>query len=426
MHLAEMPKVEQIFTRLEMPLMPVLARMEENGIMVDVGVLNALSEQMGARLRELETEIYALNQGPSNIGSGDQLAQMLFTKLGLDPSGVDKTKTGKYSLTAMSLEALRDRHHDDPNYAVIDLVLQHRQLTKLKSTYLDALPTLVNPQTGRIHTSYSQIGAATGRLSSSDPNLQNIPTRTEEGRAIRRAFVAAPGHVFIAADYSQIELRVLAHVTQDPNLVQTFQEGRDIHASTASQLFGVPMDQVSKNQRRVAKTTIFGIIYGISAFGLAPRIEASRAEAQVLIDALFARFPGIRTYIDETLKIGRQEGYVQSLFGRRRYFPELRTGGPRRQAAEREAINAPIQATAADIMKIAMINVDEALRSRNMQTKMLLQVHDELILEVPEDEVDEAIALVCEQMEGAFEMRVPLKVDVEVGPNWLEMKDVEG
>ncbi|HEU5011180.1 MAG TPA: DNA polymerase I [Roseiflexaceae bacterium] len=422
-HLAEVPKVEQIFTRLEMPLMPVLARMEENGIMVDVGVLHALSEQLGARLHELETEIHALNQGPINIGSGDQLAQMLFTKLGLDPSGVDKTKTGKYSLTAMSMEALRDRHHDDPNYAVIDLVLQHRQLTKLKSTYLDALPEMVNPETGRIHTSYSQLGAATGRLSSNDPNLQNIPVRTEEGRAIRRAFIAAPGHVFVAADYSQIELRVLAHVTQDPNLVQTFQEGRDIHASTAAQLFGVPIDQVSKNQRRVAKTTIFGIIYGISSFGLAPRIEATRSEAQALIDALFARFPGIRTYIDDTLKIGKQEGYVQSLFGRRRYFPELRTGGPRRQAAEREAINAPIQATAADIMKIAMINVDEALRSRKLKSKLLLQVHDELILEVPEDEVGAATALVCEQMEGAFEMRVPLQVDVEVGPNWLEMED---
>ncbi len=349
---------------------------------------------------------------------------MLFTKIGLDPSGVDKTKTGKYSLTAMSLEALRDRHHEDANYAIIDLVLQHRQLTKLKSTYLDALPALVNPETGRIHTSYSQIGAATGRLSSSDPNLQNIPTRTDEGREIRRAFVAAPGHVFVAADYSQIELRVLAHVTQDPNLVQTFQEGRDIHASTASQLFGVPLDQVSKNQRRVAKTTIFGIIYGISSFGLAPRIDASRSEAQALIDALFARFPGIRAYIDETLKIGKQEGYVQSLFGRRRYFPELRTGGPRRQAAEREAINAPIQATAADIMKIAMINVDEALRSRKLRSKLLLQVHDELILEVPEDELDAAIELVREKMEGAFEMRVPLQVDVEVGPNWLEMEDV--
>jgi DNA polymerase-1 len=423
-HLAEVPKVEQIFTRLEMPLMPVLARMEENGIMVDVPYLREMSERLGKRLKELEAEIYAFNQAPFNIGSGDQLAQVLFTKIGLDPSGVEKTKTGKYSLTAMTLEALRDRHHEDPNYAIIDLVLQHRQLTKLKSTYLDALPALVNPETGRIHTSYSQIGAATGRLSSSDPNLQNIPTRTDEGREIRRAFVAAPGHVFIAADYSQIELRVLAHVTQDPNLVRTFQEGQDIHASTASQLFGVPIDQVSKNQRRVAKTVVFGVIYGISSFGLAPRIDASRAEAQALIDALFARFPGIRTYIDETLRIGKQEGYVQSLFGRRRYFPELRTGGPRRQAAEREAINAPIQATAADIMKIAMINVDAALRSRKLKAKLLLQVHDELILEVPEDEVDEVVALVCEHMEGAFAMRVPLQVDVEVGPNWLEMGDV--
>lgn len=421
-HLATMPKVEQLFTRLEMPLLPVLVRMEANGIAVDATFLRALGKRLGARLAELEAEIYAYNQAPFNIGSGAQLAQVLFTKIGLDPTGVDKTKTGQYSLTAMSLQALRDRHHEDPSYQIIDLVLEHRQLTKLKSTYIDALPELVNPETGRIHTSYSQLGAATGRLSSSDPNLQNIPTRTDEGREIRRGFVAAPGHLFVAADYSQIELRVLAHVTQDENLVRTFQEGRDIHAATAAQLFGVPMDKVSKNQRRVAKTVVFGVIYGISAFGLAPRIEASRAEAQALIDALFARFPGIRDYITSTLETGRREGYVQSLFGRRRYFPELRTGGPRRQAAEREAINAPIQATAADIMKIAMIRVDEALRSRNLKTKLLLQVHDELILEAPQDEVDEVVDRVCEQMEKAFELRVPLKVDVEVGPNWLEME----
>ncbi len=261
---------------------------------------------------------------------------------------------------------------------------------------------------------------------SNEPNLQNIPTRTDEGREIRRGFVAAPGCVFIAADYSQIELRVLAHITQDKNLMQAFKEGQDIHAATASQLFGVPINKVDKNHRRIAKTSVFGIIYGISAFGLAPRIGTSRTEAQQLIDALFARFPGLRDYIDSTLEEGRREGFVRSLFGRRRYMPDLRVNGPRRQAAEREAINAPIQATAADIMKIAMIRVDEELRRRALKTRMLLQVHDELIFEAPHGEVDEVIQLVCEQMEGAYpDLRVPLKVDVERGPNWEEMKEVE-
>jgi DNA polymerase-1 len=313
---------------------------------------------------------------------------------------------------------MRDQHQ------VIDLILQHRQLAKLKSTYVDALPELVNPETGRIHTNYSQIGAATGRLSSADPNLQNIPTRTDEGREIRRGFVAAPGCVFIAADYNQIELRVLAHVTQDPNLVQVFMEGQDIHTATAAQLFNVSMSDVNKNQRRIAKMTVFGVIYGISAFGLAARTDLSRSEAQALIDALFARFPSLRDYIDRTLAEGRELGYVHSLFGRRRYVPELRSGGPRRQAAEREAINAPIQSTAADIMKIAMIRVDEALRRSELKTRMLLQVHDELIFEAPQEEVDAVARLVREEMEGAYRLHVPLKVDVEMGPNWLQMDEI--
>ncbi len=311
-------------------------------------------------------------------------------------------------------------------HQIIALILRHRQLTKLKSTYVDALPALVNPETGRVHTSYNQIGAATGRLSSNDPNLQNIPTRTDEGREIRRGFVAPPGCVFLAADYSQVELRVLAHVTQDPNLVQAFMEDQDIHAATAAQLFNVPIDKVNKNQRRIAKMTVFGVIYGISSFGLAARTDLSRTEAQALIDALFARFPGLRDYIDATLDEGRTQGYVHSLFGRRRYMPELKASGPRRQAAEREAINAPIQSTAADIMKIAMIRVDEELRRRKLRARMLLQVHDELIFEVPREELTEASRLVCEQMESAYsDLRVPLKVDVEQGSNWEEMENVE-
>jgi DNA polymerase I len=420
--LAEQAKVNDIFHKLEMPLLPVLVRMEQAGIGLDEPFMRELGKRMGDDLTKLEDEIYRFNDGVKfNINSGDQLSDLLFVKLGIPADGVPKTdKTKKYSLTASVFEILQAKSP----HPIIDLILRYRQLSKLKSTYVDALPDLVNPETGRVHTTYSQLGAATGRLSSNDPNLQNIPTRTDEGREIRRGFVAAPGHIFVAADYSQIELRVLAHITQDPNLTQAFMEGQDIHAATAAQLFGVPIDQVDKNQRRIAKTTVFGIVYGISAFGLAPRIGASRTEAQRLIDELFARFPGLRDYIDSTLAQGRQEGYVHSLFGRRRYMPELSSGGPRRAAAEREAINAPIQSTAADIMKIAMIRVDEALRQRKLATRMLLQVHDELIFEAPHAEVDEVVQLVCEQMEGAHKLNVPLKVDVESGPNWEEMHEV--
>jgi DNA polymerase-1 len=419
--LAEQPKVNDIFHKLEIPLLPVLVRMEQAGIGLDEPFMRELGKRMGDDLVKLEDQIYSIAEGKFNINSGDQLSDVLFVRLKMSTAGLEKTKTGRYSLTAGVLEKLQAQNP----HPIIDLILRYRQLTKLKSTYVDALPDLLNPETGRVHTTYSQLGAATGRLSSNEPNLQNIPTRTDEGREIRRGFVAAPDHVFVAADYSQIELRVLAHITQDKNLMQAFIEGQDIHAATASQLFGVPIDKVDKNQRRVAKTTIFGIVYGISAFGLAPRIGASRTEAQHLIDELFARFPGLRDYIDGTLAQGRQDGYVHSLFGRRRYMPELSSGGPRRAAAEREAINAPIQSTAADIMKIAMIRVDEELRRRKLATRMLLQVHDELIFEAPHAEVAELVQLVCDRMEGAHELRVPLKVDVESGPNWEEMHDVE-
>lgn len=418
--LAAVPKVSDIFWKLEMPLLPVLVRMEQAGIGLDEAYMRALGKRMGERLAELEAQIYAIGKRTFNINSGDQLSDVLFSTLQLPTAGLSKTSTGRYSLTAQTLDDLRA----SDTTGIIDLILQFRQLSKLKSTYVDALPDLVNPHTRRVHTTYGQLGAATGRLSSNDPNLMNIPTRTDEGREVRRGFVAAPGSRFVAADYSQIELRVLAHFTQDENLVKTFQEGRDIHAATASQLYGVPIDKVDRNQRRVAKTTVFGVIYGISAFGLAPRIGASRDEARRLIDELFENFPGIRRYIDDTLASGRAEGYVQSLFGRRRMMADLKVSGPRRQAAEREAINAPIQATAADIMKIAMIRVDEALRSSGMKTRLLLQVHDELILEAPEDEVDATVELVCKAMEEAFTLRVPLKVEVEVGTNWEEMQEV--
>ncbi|KAB8143047.1 DNA polymerase I [Chloroflexia bacterium SDU3-3] len=423
-----LPKVAWIFDQLEMPLIPVLVRMEAAGIGINADYMRNLGKTLGERMAALEQEIYAYNGNmPFNINSGAQLSDVLFSKLGLDTTGLEKTKTGQFSLTAQAMESLRDRHADDASYHIITLILQHRQLSKLKSTYVDALPELVNSEDGRIHTTYSQLGAATGRLSSNDPNLQNIPTRSDEGREIRRGFVAAPGCQFVAADYSQIELRVLASITQDENMVAAFNEGQDIHAATAAQLFAVPAAEVTSNQRRVAKTTVFGIIYGISSFGLAPRIGTSRSEAQALIDQMFKQFPGIRQYIDMTLDAGRRDGFVQSLYGRRRSMPELKVSGPRRQAAEREAINAPIQATAADIMKRAMIMVDSAIRERGMATRILLQVHDELILEVPEAELEQAIALVRDQMEGAVELEnVNLRVDVEAGPNWLEMREVAG
>lgn len=420
----DLSHVHEIFHKLEMPLVPVLVRMEIAGITLDAAYLKQLSVRITQRLQELEETMTALAGEPFNINSGKQLNQVLFGKLQLPTDGLSKLKSGEFSITADVLEKLS---HEAVNGEVPRLILQARQLTKLKSTYIDALPGLVNPNTSRVHTTYNQVGAATGRLSSNDPNLQNIPVRTQEGREIRRAFVAQPGHRFIAADYSQIELRVLAHITQDPGLVRVFMEGQDVHAATASQIFGVPIDQVDKNQRRIAKMTVFGIIYGISSFGLAQRTELSRTQAQELINALFERFPGLRSYIDQTLDQARSLGYVNSLFGRRRNFQELKDGAgapQRRQAAEREAINAPIQSTSADIMKIAMINIDRELQERKLRTRMLLQVHDELIFEAPEDEVASVTELVRTTMEQAYSLNVPLKVDVEIGQNWEEMTEV--
>lgn len=416
--LALEPSLQAIFAELELPLVSVLVAMETAGILVDQGYLQQLHERLGARLHELEQEIYGHAGGRFNINSGIQLNEVLFDKIGLPTTGLKKLRASdRFSLTADVLETMADLH------PIIAAILKYRQLAKLKSTYVDALPELINPNTGRIHTTYNQIGTATGRISSNHPNMQNIPVRTDEGGEIRRAFVAPPDHVLLAADYSQIELRVLAHITRDPGLVQVFQAGHDIHAATAAQLFGVAQEDVTKNQRRIAKTVVFGVIYGISAFGLAQRIGGlDRSSAQELIDALFANFPGIRTYIDETLERGRRDGYVQSLFGRRRLMPELHSSGPRKAAAEREAINAPIQATAADLMKLAMLKVAAALRERQLQSRMLLQVHDELILEVPHAEIAEVGTMVREVMESAYQLSVPLQVGVEVGPNWEEMQ----
>jgi DNA polymerase-1 len=407
----------QIFQTLELPLIYVLKDMELAGIKLDTDALRQMSAQLSRRLGELEQEIYQSAGQEFNINSTQQLSDMLFGKLSLPTEGLKKTKSGHYSTAAGVLEGLKGQHE------IIDFILEQRTLAKLKSTYVDALPALVNPQTGRVHTNYNQIGISTGRLSSSDPNLQNIPIRTAQGREIRRAFVAEPGHRLIAADYSQVELRILAHIAEDSGLLQAFANDEDIHAATAAAVLGIPLAEIDKYQRRIAKTVNFGLIYGQTAFGLAQGTGMSRDEARGFIDTYFEKYPGIKSYIDNTKKMAAEQGYVTTLLGRRRDFSHLAgMKGPQRAAAEREAVNMPIQGTAADIMKQAMITLHAKLREKKLQSRLLLQVHDEVVLESPEAEVDKVVKLTREVMSQAFELRVPLKVDVEVGQNWLEME----
>lgn len=419
---ALMPQIEAdtnatyLFHEIEMPLIPVIIEMETTGIALNLQTMETLRQQFTARLADLTTVIYDLAGEPFNINSVPQLSTILFERLHISTETIKKTPTGRYSLTADALEKLR------PAHPIIAHILDYRHLARLISAYVDALPSLINSETGRIHTSFHQMGTATGRLSSTSPNLQNIPVRSDDGSEIRRAFVAPPGYRFLAADYSQIELRVLAHITQDPNLIRVFEEGQDIHTATAAQLFHISPTQVTSQQRRMAKSVVFGTVYGISSFGLSQRTDLTRTQAQHLIDALFHRFPGIRTYIDQTIAQGYQDGYVQSLFGRRRWLPDLRAKGPRRQAAEREAINTPIQATAADIMKRAMVCVSQAIHAQHPSTRLLLQVHDELILEVPEHACDAVANLVRQAMETVSALRVPLTVNLAVGDNWDQLE----
>jgi DNA polymerase-1 len=407
----------QILQRLELPLIYVLKDMELAGIKLDSEFLGQVSQQLARRLNELEREIYASAGIEFNLNSTQQLSDVLFGKLQLQAQGLKKTKSGHYSTAAGVLESLKGQHE------IVDLMLEHRTLIKLKSTYVDALPAMVNPATGRVHTNYTQTGISTGRLSSSNPNLQNIPIRTEQGREIRRAFIAEPGCRLIAADYSQIELRILAHVAEDAGLLAAFENDEDIHTATASAVLGIPQNEIDKYQRRIAKTVNFGLIYGQSAFGLAQTTGMSRDEAGNFIKTYFERYPGVKRYIEATETMAAQQGYVETLLGRRRDFSHLAAlAGAQRARAEREAINMPIQGTAADIMKQAMIDLHRALKQRAMKTQMLLQVHDELVLEAPESELGQAIKLTREVMSSAFKLRIPLKVDVEVGQNWLEME----
>jgi DNA polymerase-1 len=410
-----------LFTEVEMPLVPILMEMERAGVKLDKKELAAMAKSLQQRLSELERQIQDLVGYSFNVSSTQQLSKALFETLGLPARGLRKTKSGHYSTAADVLTRLKDEHE------VVGLILEHRQLDKLKSTYVDALPRLVNPQTGRLHTSFNQTGTVTGRISSSEPNLQNIPIRTELGREVRRAFVAEEGWKLLSADYSQVELRILAHISKDPGLLEAFDRQEDIHASTAAAVLGIPLGEVTSDMRRMAKTVNFGLLYGQGAYGMSQTASVTQEEAARFIESYFARFPGVRGYMEEIVSQARAQGYVETLQGRRRYFPELAPDSKAPQhvqaAAERMAINMPIQGTAADIIKIAMIRLHRALAEQGLRGRMNLQVHDELVLEVPGKEVAKTAALVREVMEGALELAAPLRVDIGVGQNWLEMKE---
>jgi DNA polymerase-1 len=411
--LQQTPSLVSVFREIEMPLVPVLSRIERRGVLLDVEMLKQQSREFEKRLLDLEREAHKEAGEVFNLGSPKQLQAILFDKLGLPV--VSKTPKGQPS-TAESV--LQELAHD---YALPELILEHRSLSKLKSTYTDKLPQQIDPQTGRVHTSYHQAVAATGRLSSSDPNLQNIPVRNEAGRRIRRAFIAMPGHKLLAADYSQIELRIMAHLSQDEGLLKAFAAGEDIHRATAAEVFGVEPDKVSSEMRRSAKAINFGLIYGMSAFGLARQLDIERRMAQQYIDLYFARYPGVKAYMDETRERARQQGYVETVFGRRLYLPEIKASNmARRQYAERTAINAPMQGTAADIIKRAMIELDGVIEKSKLDIHMIMQVHDELVFEVADEIVEQASDIIINSMVGAAELAVPLIVDVGIGSNWDE------
>jgi DNA polymerase-1 len=405
-----------------MPLIPVLADMERAGIALDSNYLDSLSFEIKGRMKQLSAEMQEIVGREVNVNSNKQLASLLFEELKL-PSG-RKTKTG-YSVDADVLESIRGEH------PLIDLILEYKSLGKLASTYVDSLPQQVNPNTGRIHTNYNQTVAATGRLSSVNPNLQNIPIRTEMGRRVRRAFVADhrpesrlfDDPVLLSADYSQIELRLMAHMSEEPFLVDAFKAGQDIHRATAGLVYGVETENVTSDMRRVAKTVNFGLLYGMQAYGLSRDTGLPRAEAQRFIDQYWSRLPNVRRFFEETLKFGVTHGYVETLNGRRRQIPDLQSSnGMRRLGAERMAINMPVQGTAADIMKIAMLRLHDRLRDNDVQAQLLLQVHDELVLEVDRPDLEKAARIVRETMEGAADLSVPLVVDLSAGDNWEELE----
>ena len=400
-----------VYERIEMPVSVILERVERHGVLIDPAVLARQSHQLAERMLALEARAHAIAGQPFNMGSPKQIGDILFTKLGLPVK--KKTATGAPSTDE---EVLAELAADYPLPATI---LEHRSLAKLKGTYTDKLPLMVNPATGRVHTNYAQAVAVTGRLSSNDPNLQNIPIRTPEGRRVREAFIAPPGHVLMSADYSQIELRIMAHISEDPGLLRAFEQGIDVHRATASEVFGVPVDDVSSEQRRYAKVINFGLIYGMGAFGLASNLGIEQKAAKDFIDKYFARFAGVKRYMDETRISAKARGYVETVFGRRLWLPEINSGnGPRKAGAERQAINAPMQGTAADLIKLAMIAVQRTLDDEQRATCMVMQVHDELVLEVPEAELDWAREAIPRLMAGVAQLKVPLLAEVGVGANW--------
>jgi DNA polymerase-1 len=412
-------KCVKIFEEIEMPLVPVLISMEREGISLDTAFFEKFSREMGKRLGELESEVYGQVGHAFNLNSTQQLSRVLFEDLKLDPPDRGKkTASGHYSTSAAVLDELKGKH------PVVDLLLEYRELSKLKSTYLDSLPLQVNPRSGRVHTSFSQTGSVTGRLASSDPNLQNIPTRTELGRQVRLGFVAAPGYTLVSVDYSQIELRIVAHMAGDKAMLDAFREGQDIHATTAAAIYDIPLEEVTKDQRRHAKAINFGLIYGMSAFGLTRSTDLTLAEAENFVKDYFEHFPGVKKYLDNIRVTAARQGYVETMLGRRRYFPNLANpvNQMMRNREEREAINAPIQGTAADIMKIAMINVQDAIAGSGLESRMILQVHDELVLEVPENELEKTVKLVRRVMEEAYKLDIPLLTEARSGVNWGSMQ----
>jgi DNA polymerase-1 len=406
----------KLYQEIDLPLVPVLARMEHAGVKIDRAALAEMSSRLEREIDAKAKEIYQHAGIEFNISSPKQLGDVLFNKLNL-PKPVKYGKGKTISTAVDVLEGLAESHE------VPRMVLEYRQLTKLKSTYVDALPALLNPASGRLHTTFGQTGTATGRLSSANPNLQNIPIRTELGREIRAAFTAEPGHVLLAADYSQIELRLLAHFSKDPLLVEAYRRGDDIHTLTASQVFGVPPLMVTPDHRRQAKVVNFGIVYGLSAFGLSQNLGIEPGEAKQFINAYFERYGGVRAFIDRTLDEARREGKVRTLFGRVRPIPDINSKNANlRGFAERTAVNTPLQGTAADLIKIAMIRIDAALRKRGLKSRMTLQVHDELVFEVPEAEIEVMQTLVREQMEKVHPLTVPLLVEIGVGSNWRDLE----
>ena len=403
-----------LFTEIEMPLMPVLAEMEEAGVMIDTEGLKETSRLFTEQMLGLEKEIHALAGMTFNISSPKQVGEVLFDTLKLD-SKAKKTKTGQYVTNEEVLEALRRKH------PIVGKILDYRGLKKLLSTYIDTLPQLINPETGHIHTSFNQTVTATGRLSSSNPNLQNIPVREAQGKEVRKAFIPYPGQIFFSADYSQIELRIMAHLSQDANLIEAFMQGNDIHAATAAKIFKKPLGEVTSDERRKAKTANFGIIYGISAFGLAERLGVTRTEAKQFIDEYFVTYPGVKAYMEKSIAMAREKGYTETIFKRRCQLPDINSGNAVvRGYAERNAINAPIQGSAADIIKIAMIRVFRRMKAEGLKSKMILQVHDELNFSVLPEEKEKLQSLVVEEMQGAASLSVPLIADCGWGTNWLE------